>query len=171
MRPAPAPPWSASLKFPLVRGGAKRRGVFPALKNISALSRFHFLLLSTAAFAFAHAAPPLLLLAGAHSGTDLIVVGGCAAVEAAAKKAGHDITVPFAPGRTDASQVQTDVASFGPLEQTADGFRALVDGLRGGVIRGVNVTLPLTAAALAAAAPLSDRARLAGASKDRKRVG
>ena len=75
MRPAPAPPWSASLKFPLVRGGAKRRGVFPALKNISALSRFHFLLLSTAAFAFAHAAPPLLLLAGAHSGTDLIVVG------------------------------------------------------------------------------------------------
>jgi catalase-peroxidase len=54
---------------------------------------------------------------------DLIVLGGCAAVEAAAKKAGYDITVPFVPGRTDASQEQTDVASFVPLEQTADGFR------------------------------------------------
>ena len=54
---------------------------------------------------------------------DLIVLGGCAAVEAAAKKAGVDVTVPFAPGRTDASQEQTDVASFAPLEQTADGFR------------------------------------------------
>ena len=54
---------------------------------------------------------------------DLIVVGGCAAVEAAAKKAGHDVTVPFAPGRTDASQEQTDVHSFAVLEQTADGFR------------------------------------------------
>jgi len=54
---------------------------------------------------------------------DLIVLGGCAAVEAAAKKAGYDITVPFTPGRTDASQEQTDVASFAPLEQTADGFR------------------------------------------------
>ena len=54
---------------------------------------------------------------------DLIVLGGCAAVEAAAKKAGHDVKVPFSPGRTDASQEQTDVASFAPLEQTADGFR------------------------------------------------
>jgi catalase-peroxidase len=54
---------------------------------------------------------------------DLIVLGGCAAVEAAAKKAGHDVKVSFAPGRTDASQEQTDVASFAPLEQTADGFR------------------------------------------------
>jgi catalase-peroxidase len=54
---------------------------------------------------------------------DLIVLGGCAAVEAAAKKAGHDITVPFTSGRTDASQEQTDVESFAPLEQTADGFR------------------------------------------------
>ncbi len=54
---------------------------------------------------------------------DLIVLGGCAAVEAAAKKAGYDVAVPFAPGRTDASQEQTDVASFAPLEQTADGFR------------------------------------------------
>jgi catalase-peroxidase len=54
---------------------------------------------------------------------DLIVLGGSAAVEAAAKKAGYDVSVPFTPGRTDASQDQTDVASFAPLEQTADGFR------------------------------------------------
>ncbi len=54
---------------------------------------------------------------------DLIVLGGCAAVEQAAKNAGYDITVPFAPGRTDASQQQTDVESFAVLEPTADGFR------------------------------------------------
>jgi catalase-peroxidase len=54
---------------------------------------------------------------------DLIVLGGCAAVEAAAKKAGHDVKVSFSPGRTDASQEQTDVHSFAVLEQTADGFR------------------------------------------------
>jgi catalase-peroxidase len=54
---------------------------------------------------------------------DLIVLGGCAAVEQAAKNAGHDITVPFAPGRTDASQEETDVESFAVLEPTADGFR------------------------------------------------
>jgi catalase-peroxidase len=54
---------------------------------------------------------------------DLIVLGGCAAVEKAARDAGHDITVPFAPGRTDASQEQTDVDSFAVLEPSADGFR------------------------------------------------
>ena len=54
---------------------------------------------------------------------DLIVLGGCAAVEAAAKKAGHDVKIPFSPGRTDASQDQTDVHSFAPLEPVADGFR------------------------------------------------
>jgi catalase-peroxidase len=54
---------------------------------------------------------------------DLIVLGGCAAVDAAAKKAGHEVKVPFAAGRTDASQEQTDVHSFAVLEQTADGFR------------------------------------------------
>jgi len=54
---------------------------------------------------------------------DLIVLGGCAAVEQAAKNAGHDVTVPFAPGRTDASQQQTDVDAFEVLEPTADGFR------------------------------------------------
>jgi catalase-peroxidase len=54
---------------------------------------------------------------------DLIVLGGCAAVEQAAKNAGHDISVPFAAGRTDASQEQTDVDSFAVLEPTADGFR------------------------------------------------
>lgn len=54
---------------------------------------------------------------------DLIVLGGCAAIEAAAKNAGHTITVPFEPGRTDASQEQTDVESFAVLEPKADGFR------------------------------------------------
>ncbi|MBO0727810.1 MAG: catalase/peroxidase HPI [Acidimicrobiaceae bacterium] len=54
---------------------------------------------------------------------DLIVLAGCAAVEQAAKDAGHNVTVPFTPGRTDASQEQTDVESFAVLEPTADGFR------------------------------------------------
>jgi catalase-peroxidase len=54
---------------------------------------------------------------------DLIVLGGCAAVEQAAKKAGHKVTVPFTPGRTDASQKQTDAPSFAVLEPAADGFR------------------------------------------------
>ena len=54
---------------------------------------------------------------------DLIVLGGCAAVEQAAKNAGHDVQVPFSPGRADASEDQTDVESFAVLEPTADGFR------------------------------------------------
>ena len=54
---------------------------------------------------------------------DLIVLGGCTVVEQAAKNAGHDVTVPFTPGRTDASQEQTDVESFAVLEPAADGFR------------------------------------------------
>ncbi len=54
---------------------------------------------------------------------DLIVLGGCAGVEQAAQKAGYDVTVPFTPGRTDASQEQTDVESFAVLEPAADGFR------------------------------------------------
>jgi catalase-peroxidase len=60
---------------------------------------------------------------------DLIVLGGDAAIEAAAKKAGHDVKIPFNPGRTDASQEQTDAHSFAPLEPVADGFR---NYLRGG---------------------------------------
>jgi catalase-peroxidase len=59
---------------------------------------------------------------------DLIVLGGGAAIEKAAKAAGHDVKVPFTPGRMDASQEQTDVDSFAPLEQTADGFRNYVHG-------------------------------------------
>jgi catalase-peroxidase len=54
---------------------------------------------------------------------DLIVLGGCAAVEEAAKKAGHNVSVPFTPGRTDASQEQTDMDSFAVLEPVSDGFR------------------------------------------------
>ncbi|MCH8987151.1 catalase-peroxidase, partial [Patescibacteria group bacterium] len=54
---------------------------------------------------------------------DLIVLGGCAGIEQAAKNAGHDVTVPFTPGRADASEEQTDVESFAVLEPTADGFR------------------------------------------------
>jgi catalase-peroxidase len=57
---------------------------------------------------------------------DLIVLGGCAAVKEAAKKAGYDVKVPFSPGRTDASQEKTDASSFAPLEPIADGFRNYV---------------------------------------------
>jgi catalase-peroxidase len=71
---------------------------------------------------------------GAQSGdkqvslADLIVLAGCAGVEAAAKKAGHDVQVPFSPGRMDASQEQTDVDSFAVLEPVADGFRNYLKG-------------------------------------------
>jgi catalase-peroxidase len=71
---------------------------------------------------------------GAQSGgkkislADLIVLGGCAAVEAAAKKGGHNAKVPFSPGRMDASQAQTDVESFAVLEPAADGFRNYLSG-------------------------------------------
>jgi catalase-peroxidase len=69
---------------------------------------------------------------GAQSGgkqvslADLIVMGGCAAIEEAARRAGHAVKVPFAPGRTDASQEQTDVDAFAVLEPLADGFRNYV---------------------------------------------
>jgi catalase-peroxidase len=59
---------------------------------------------------------------------DVIVLGGCAAIEKAAKAAGHNVKVPFTPGRVDASQAQTDVESFGHLEPIADGFRNYVKG-------------------------------------------
>jgi len=59
---------------------------------------------------------------------DLIVLAGCAGVEQAARKAGHDVTVPFTPGRMDASQEQTDAASFAVLEPIADGFRNYLKG-------------------------------------------
>ena len=62
---------------------------------------------------------------------DLIVLGGCAGVEKAAEEAGHDIEVPFAPGRTDATQQQTDVESFAVLEPKADGFRNYLGESRG----------------------------------------
>ena len=62
---------------------------------------------------------------------DVIVLGGCAAVEEAAKSAGHDVQVPFSPGRADALQEQTDVDSFAVLEPTADGFRNYLGGEHG----------------------------------------
>ena len=62
---------------------------------------------------------------------DLIALGGSAAIEQAARNAGHDVTVPFTPGRTDASQEQTDVASFSVLEPAADGFRNYQNGQNG----------------------------------------
>jgi catalase-peroxidase len=62
---------------------------------------------------------------------DLIVLGGCAAVEQAAREAGHDLEVPFAPGRTDATQEWTDAESFAVLEPKADGFRNYLGGVNG----------------------------------------
>jgi catalase-peroxidase len=62
---------------------------------------------------------------------DLIVLGGCAAIETAAKAAGHDVKVPFTPGRMDASQEQTDVEAFAVLEPAADGFRNYLNGKHG----------------------------------------
>ncbi len=59
---------------------------------------------------------------------DLIVLAGCAGIEQAAKKGGHDVKVPFTPGRTDASQEQTDVESFSVMEPIADGFRNYLKG-------------------------------------------
>ncbi len=84
------------------------------------------------------------------SQADLIVLGGCAAVEAAAKKAGHAVTVPFTPGRTDATQEQTDAHSFSVLEPTADGFR---NYLRGGQMRSAEELLVDRAQLLTLTAP------------------
>jgi catalase-peroxidase len=81
---------------------------------------------------------------------DLIVLGGCAAVEEAAKKAGHNVNVPFSPGRTDASQQWTDVESFAVLEPTADGF---VNYLRSGQQRSAEELLVDRAQLLTLTAP------------------
>jgi catalase-peroxidase len=81
---------------------------------------------------------------------DVIVLGGCAAVEAAAKKAGHDVQVPFTPGRSDASQEMTDVESFAVLEPKADGFR---NYLRQGVDRPAEALLVDKAHQLTLTAP------------------
>ncbi|MCP4205233.1 MAG: catalase/peroxidase HPI, partial [bacterium] len=85
---------------------------------------------------------------------DMIVLGGCAAVEQAAKNAGHDVQVPFSPGRTDASQEQTDVDSVAVLEPTADGFRNYLGNGHGGAAEELLVDraqlLTLTAPEMAA---------------------
>ena len=83
---------------------------------------------------------------------DVIVLGGCAAIEASAKQAGHDITVPFSPGRTDATQEMTDVESVAFLEPTADGFRNYVY-LDGGFDRPVEELLVDRAHLLTLTAP------------------
>jgi catalase-peroxidase len=103
---------------------------------------------------------------------DLIVLGGCAAVEAAAKNAGHDVTVPFTPGRTDASQEQTDVESFAVLEPTADGFR---NHLGKGLARPEEELMVDRAQLLALSAPqmtvLVGGMRVLNANTDRSRHG
>ena len=82
---------------------------------------------------------------GAHANgkgvslADLIVLGGCAAIEQAAKNAGQEVAVPFTPGRTDASQEQTDVESFAVLEPAADGFRNYLEGRHGVPAEGLLV--------------------------------
>jgi catalase-peroxidase len=81
---------------------------------------------------------------------DLIVLGGCAAIEEAAKKAAHKVNVPFSPGRTDASQKQTDSHSFAVLEPTADGFR---NYLRNGDLRSAEERLVDRAQLLTLTAP------------------
>ena len=81
---------------------------------------------------------------------DLIVLGGCAAVEEAAKRAGHKVKVPFSPGRTDASQKQTDVHSFAVMEPIADGFR---NYLRGGQVLSAEELLVDRAQLLTLTAP------------------
>ena len=81
---------------------------------------------------------------------DVIVLGGCAAVEQAAKRAGHDVKIPFSPGRTDASQEWTDVESFAPLEPAADGF---INYLRNGQQRSAEELLLDRAQLLTLTAP------------------
>ncbi len=103
---------------------------------------------------------------------DLIVLGGCAAVERAAKNAGYDVEVPFAPGRTDASQEQTDVESFAVLEPTADGFRSY---LGNGHDRPAEQLLVDRAQLLTLTAPemtvLVGGLRVLGANHDRSEIG
>ena len=97
---------------------------------------------------------------------DVIVLGGCVAVELAAKNAGHDVQVPFAPGRTDALQEQTDVDSFAVLEPTADGFR---NYLGNGHRRAAEELLVDRAQLLTLTAPEMTRARRRPARPERKR--
>jgi catalase-peroxidase len=103
---------------------------------------------------------------------DLIVLGGCAAVEQAAKNAGYDVEVPFAPGRTDASQEQTDVESFAVLEPVADGFRNYLGKVQPGVAEH---TLVDRASLLTLTAPemtvLVGGLRVLNTNYDRSKVG
>ena len=94
---------------------------------------------------------------------DLIVLGGCAAVEQAAKNAGHTVQVPFTPGRTDASQEQTDVHSFAVLEPKVDGFRNYMSGEHRRSAGGD--------AGRSGAAPDADRARDDGSGRRPARAG
>ena len=101
---------------------------------------------------------------------DLIVLGGAAAIEKAAKSAGYDVQVPFTPGRTDATQAQTDVASFAVLEPAADGFRNYFGSGQG---RSPAELLIDRANMLTLTRPRDDRAgrRPARAGRQRRSVG
>jgi len=103
---------------------------------------------------------------------DLIVLGGCAAVEQAAKNAGYDVEVPFTPGRADASQEQTDVESFAVLEPVADGFRNYLGKVQPGVAEH---TLVDRASLLTLTAPemtvLVGGLRVLNTNYDRSKVG
>jgi catalase-peroxidase len=103
---------------------------------------------------------------------DLIVLGGCAGIEKAAKDAGHDVEVPFAPGRTDATQEQTDIESFAVLEPTADGFRNYLASGHDGAAEALLVDraqlLTLTAPEMAV---LVGGMRVLNANADRSELG
>ena len=123
--------WASAATF---RGGDKRGGANGARIRLAPQKDWAVNEPQQLAVALAQLEKVQSAFNGAQSGgkkvslADLIVLGGCAAVEQAAKNAGHTVTVPFTPGRTDASQEQTDVESFAVLEPKVDGFRNYTSG-------------------------------------------
>jgi catalase-peroxidase len=123
--------WASAATF---RGGDKRGGANGARIRLAPQKDWAINEPAQLAVALAELAKIQASFNASQSGgkkvslADLIVLGGCAAVEQAAKNAGHTVQVPFTPGRTDASQEQTDVDSFAVLEPTVDGFRNHMSG-------------------------------------------